>query len=133
MKNNCRIICGFAGIGKSTLAKNKANYVDLESTPFDKDWDRYIKVAVHMANNGYTVLMSCHKELREKLHSKNVCYLLALPSKDSKDEYIQRYKNRKNTEEFIQLLSDNWYDFLDVLPHEKVLIVKDYLENEKEK
>jgi len=39
MKNNGRIICGFAGIGKSTLAKNKAGFVDLESTPFEKDWD----------------------------------------------------------------------------------------------
>ena len=131
MKNNGRIICGFAGIGKSTLAKNKAGFVDLESTPFEKDWDRYVKVAMHMSSDGYIVLMSCHVELREKLHAKNARYLLAIPSKDKKEEYIQRYKNRKNTKDFIRLLSDNWNGFLSVLPHEKdILIVTDYLENE---
>ena len=37
------IICGYAGIGKSYLAHNYPNIIDLESTPFEKDWDRYKK------------------------------------------------------------------------------------------
>ena len=44
------IICGFPGVGKSTLAKF-SNWVDLESTPFEKDWVRYAKVAKHMSDN----------------------------------------------------------------------------------
>ena len=37
------IICGYAGIRKSYLAHNYPNIIDLESTPFEKDWDRYKK------------------------------------------------------------------------------------------
>ena len=43
-----KIICGFAGIGKSTMAKNNRGVVDLESTPFEKDFDRYLMVAKQM-------------------------------------------------------------------------------------
>ena len=125
-----RIICGFAGIGKSTVARNNTGFVDLESTPFEKDWDRYVKVAEHIANNGYIVLLSCHKELREKLRSKNIDYLLVIPKKDQKAEYLQRYKNRGNTENFINLLDSNWKSFLSILPNEKVLIVGNYLNKE---
>jgi len=53
------IICGFPGIRKSTLAKF-SNWVDLESTPFEKDWVRYAKVAKHMSDNGYNVMVSTH-------------------------------------------------------------------------
>lgn len=34
------IICGYAGVGKSTLAKEVDGIMDLESTPFEKDWER---------------------------------------------------------------------------------------------
>ena len=53
------IICGFPGVGKSTLARF-SNWVDLESTPFEKDWVRYAKVAKHMNDNGYNVMVSTH-------------------------------------------------------------------------
>lgn len=110
-----KIICGFAGIGKSTLAKKYANVVDLESTPFGKDWDRYAKVARHMAQNGYTVLLSCHKEIREKLHSG---YYVAKPRQSDRIEYISRYKARGNNEAFITMMNQNWEKFIELLPHE---------------
>ena len=58
-KGEKMIICGFPGVGKSTLAKF-SNWVDLESTPFEKDWVRYAKVAKHMSDNGYNVMVSTH-------------------------------------------------------------------------
>lgn len=130
IKNNGLIICGFAGIGKSTFALKNARVVDLESTPFERDWKRYVKVAKHMADNKYIVLVSCHAELRKELKLQNIQYTLALPNKDKKKEYIERYKNRQNTEAFIKSLHDNWDNFLLILPHEKnILIVEDYLQN----
>lgn len=126
-----KIICGFAGIGKSTMAKQFVGVIDLESTPFEKDWERYVKVAKHMADNGYIVLLSCHKELRELLHSHGIQYTLAIPRKSERGEYVKRYKNRGNSEAFVKLLEDNWDNFLEILPHEKhVLVVEDYLANE---
>jgi shikimate kinase len=121
-----KVICGFAGIGKSTLARKYKNVVDLESTPFEKDWKRYAKVARHMAQNGYTVLLSCHKEIREELHSG---YYLAIPGALDRIEYINRYKERGNDVAFVTLLNQNWEKFLERLPHEsEYILVKDNLE-----
>lgn len=76
------IICGFAGIGKSFLATNGNRWVDLESTPFRKNWDLYSDVAIHMDKNGYDVMLSCHKPLRDILIEKGAYfYVSALVSK----------------------------------------------------
>ena len=123
-----KIICGFAGIGKSTAATNLPCVVDLESAPFEKDWSRYTKVAKHMADNNYTVLLSCHKELRECLFRNEIEYTLVFPKKELKDLYLSNYKKRGDDEKFIELLNNKWEEFFEVLPHEKdVRIIDKYL------
>lgn len=120
------IICGFAGIGKSTLCKNTTNFktggifIDLESTPFERDWMRYAKVAKHMNDQGYNVMLSCHEELRNLLSGMNIDYTLVIPRAELKDEYIARYRERGNTEEFIRLLDERWEHFTTPLQHENV-------------
>ena len=107
------IICGFAGVGKSTLAKNVKGFVDLESTPFKKNWDLYSDVAIHMANNGYKVMLSCHKELRDKLKEKGALYKVYTPTKEEKYSYLQKYKDRGNDEQFLKLFEANFEKFID--------------------
>lgn len=121
MKTN--IICGFAGIGKSHLAKHSVGVVDLESTPFQKDWDTYTRVADHMATNGYIVLMSCHKELRDKLKEKNIDYWVAIPRKENKEDYLKRYLNRGSTKEFIEMMESNFDKFIDEIESEEKNII----------
>ena len=79
------IICGFPGVGKSTLAKF-SNWVDLESTPFEKDWVRYAKVAKHMSNNGYNVMVSTHPQLLEQFEAD------VLTDYDNTDPKLKRQK-----------------------------------------
>ena len=111
------IICGYAGVGKSTLAKEVAGIMDLESTPFEKDWERYAKCAIHYHKNGYIVLVSCHKEIRECILSMlagdntNVCTIV--PNVADKELYRERYTRRGNTPEFIKVQMDNWVKWLD--------------------
>lgn len=111
------IISGYAGVGKSTLAKEVAGIMDLESTPFEKDWDRYAKCAIHYHKNGYIVLVSCHKEIRERILSMlaedntNVCTIA--PNVADKELYRERYTRRGNTPEFIKVQMDNWEKWLD--------------------
>lgn len=102
------IICGYAGTGKSTAAKKIKRVVDLESTPFQKDWDTYARVAKHMSDNGYTVLLSCHTELRQKLHEIGADYYVVFPKKNQREEYRKRYTDRGNTQEFIDNQMINW-------------------------
>ena len=112
------IICGYAGIGKSWMGRNCPGVIDLEFTPFEKDWDRYAKCAIHYHKQGYFVLVSCHKEIRER-----VCHCIdrvqfddrvtIVPDVSDKDEYKQRYIDRGNTEEFINVQMSNWEKWLD--------------------
>jgi hypothetical protein len=103
------IICGYAGIGKSYLAHNFPNIIDLESTPFEKDWDRYFKCAKHYSDQGFLVLLSCHKEIRE--HVLSMPYgerITIFPCIEDKELFRKRYEQRGNSEEFIKLQMDNW-------------------------
>ena len=127
------IICGFAGIGKSYVARHKAKWVDLESTPFNKDWETYVRVAKHMYDSGYHVMLSCHKELREELHESGIYFTVVIPDKADKAEYLRRYKERGNDEKFIKLFEDNFEKFIDEIVDEEtevdVLESKEYLSN----
>ena len=106
------IICGYAGIGKSYLAHNFPNIIDLESTPFEKDWDRYFKCAKHYSNQGFLVLLSCHKEIRERVLSLSYEERITIfPCIEDKELYMKRYKERGNTENFIKLQMDNWNEW----------------------
>ncbi len=122
-----QIICGFAGIGKSYVAKKLINWVDLESTPFNKDWDTYVRVAKHMSDNGYNVMLSCHKELRQRLIDNDIEFLTVFPVStikgtaiDSKSVYLERYRDRGNTQQFIDLMSNNWGEFQTKLDYESI-------------
>ena len=107
------IICGYAGIGKSYLAHHFPNIIDLESTPFEKDWDRYYKCAKYYSNQGFLVLLSCHKEIRERVLSLPYGERITIfPCIEDKELYRKRYKERGNTEEFIYLQMANWDEWI---------------------
>lgn len=112
------IVCGYAGIGKSYLAKHFPGVIDLESTPFEKDWNRYVKCAKYYSKQGYIVLVSCHRELREKLCDPiNGAFpeerITIVPAIEDKEVYRERYTSRGNTPEFIELQMNNWEKWLD--------------------
>lgn len=118
------IICGFAGIGKSTLAKEVGGVIDLESTPFKNDWNKYIDVAKHMDEQGYTVLLSCHKELREQLQEQCIPYVCVLPNNELKGEYMERYENRGNGCTFIEKMNIHWNEYCTQLENESIVILQ---------
>ena len=103
------VICGYAGTGKSYLAHHFPNVIDLESTPFEKDWDRYFKCARHYSSQGFLVLLSCHKEIREKILELPYQERLTIfPCIKDKELYRKRYEERGNTDEFIKIQMENW-------------------------
>lgn len=102
------IICGFPGVGKSTAANRVKGVVDLESTPFKKDFETYVNVALHMSKNGYTPLVSSHEEMREHLLTSGVKFKIVIPKLTDKEIYMGNYRCRGNTDEFIKLLDVNF-------------------------
>lgn len=116
------IICGYAGIGKSSIAKLNPTFINLESSnfymnniPYDynsdqkeaPNWDSkpeywyvyYTNIAIDLHKRGYTVFLSCHPEVRRQLEyrlaeigEKNV--LVIIPSADIEKEWHDRLEDR---------------------------------------
>lgn len=101
------IICGFPGVGKTIMAKF-SNWVDLESTPFEKNWLLYANVAKHMSNNGYTVMVSTHAEMLDALEQLEASYIVVIPPLTDKATYRKRYIQRGNDQAFIDNVMNNW-------------------------
>ena len=101
------IICGFPGVGKSTMART-SRWIDLESTPFQKDFETYARVAKHMSDNGYNVMVSTHTELLDQFEKIGVPYTVVVPSLEEKIEYRKRYDARGNSLQFIEYVTENW-------------------------
>ena len=101
------IFVGYQGIGKSTLA-GKNNYIDLESGNFwvtnsdgityrPSEWIAiYVNMAQHLSNQGYHVMMSSHKALRDELNRRNIKYYTVYPSHELKDVWIAKLQERYN-------------------------------------
>lgn len=97
------IICGFPGIGKSTIAKEE-NVIDLESSIFrtGKDgvrpllWEKYYcDMAIELSKQDNTVFVSTHSEVikyLEKHCSEPV--MVMYPVEDLRDEWVERLKKR---------------------------------------
>ena len=105
------IICGYPGIGKSSIA-GWNNCIDLESSYFshDKqgreispmDWQSiYCKLAMDLACQGYTVMVSTHEGVRVefkklKIHRryKDIQIVIFCPRLGMKEEWAIRLVNR---------------------------------------
>ncbi len=119
---NTMLVAAFPGTGKSYYCNVDADYIpqsfatDSDSSQFDKNHfpENYIEHIKQKISEGYArVFISSHKDVREALVLNNLPFVLIYPAKELKEEYIERYKQRGNNEKFIQLLSDNWDNWID--------------------
>ena len=130
MKNEIKgmIICGFPGIWKTTAAAKARDVTDLESSVFhyhrdengfidgeNPDWvSNYVDcIALCAGEYGYQyVLASCHKAVRDELESRGIPYVVVVPEKSLKDEYLIRYLRRGDLAEFMETVNDHWDEWL---------------------
>lgn len=125
------VISAFPGCGKSTLFnKPPAGFsvFDSDSFMFNKEmfpvnYIEHIKALIRGTGNKI-ILVSSHKEVRDLMDKEDIDYTLVVPSRDIKDEYIQRYIDRGNTSGFVDLLRENWDTFLDSCTHHTTIELK---------
>lgn len=124
------VISGFPGTGKSYyIARGEgSDYMpqgfasDSDSSQFDKSEfpQNYIKHIKSLIEKGtMRIFVSSHKEVRDALVKEGIEFILVYPKKELKEEYLNRYKERGSSEQFIKLISDNWDAWLSELENQK--------------
>ena len=97
------IIIGYQGIGKSSISCAENNCIDLESSNFwyndkrDKWWYvYYCNLAVDLSEQGFTVFVSSHKEVRDYLLNfiDEGTIICMFPEPYLKDKWIEKLENR---------------------------------------
>ena len=128
MEIKTKIISAFPGTGKSYYHnKHKETTLDSDSSNFSwiKDENgnntsirnpnfpqNYIEHIKENIGKYEFIFVSSHKEVREALLNNCIFFYLVYPDDRRKDEFIERYINRGNNEKFIQLISDNWDEWM---------------------
>lgn len=132
------IISAYPGCGKSYttnyLKEHRPDLIvlDSDSSYFSWIWkngvkteernpdfpNNYIQHIKDNMNTANIIFVSSHKNVREALINEHIRYMLVYPDKSMKEEFMQRYKNRGSSEEFIKFQSDNWDKFIDECENE---------------
>lgn len=111
------IISAFPGIGKSKLySENKVNYSDSDSSKFSKKNfpANYIKHIKRIMKKKELVFVSSHICVRETLVKEKIPFIYVIPSLDRKEEFLNNYKERGNTQAFIDNVDINWERWLQI-------------------
>lgn len=119
------IICGFPGIGKSFCAKIKTprfNKEDFDSSSYNKthDWAKNYVNGMRELKSIWADIIFCssHEDVRKEV-SKLGLFTCVYPSKDQKQDYLERYRQRGSSEEFIKLLDEKWDEWLTSMEEQK--------------
>lgn len=115
------IVCGFPGVGKTSLftAETELKILDSDSTNFswsdetktqrNPEWPQnYIAHIQENRDASDILLVSSHDVVRTALVEAGIPFILVYPSLDMKDEYIQRYIQRGSNESFVALLKAHY-------------------------
>ena len=125
------IVSGFPGVGKSHLFRNSGEYDIVDSDSSQYSWikdengnntternpnfipDYMAHIQEMIDSNVDVILVSSHNDVRRALRDYGHTYILVYPNRDCKEEYLERYRLRGSTTSFIELLDNNWNEFID--------------------
>lgn len=127
---NSIIICAFPGSGKTYYVEHnttKEDYIDLDSNKYTLGHkpngevrnphfpENYIDDIKKQIGFKKIILISCHISVIKNLVKQGFKPILIYPERELLREYQERYERRKNSQPFIDLLTQNWDMFLDEL------------------
>lgn len=132
-----KIISAFPGTGKTFYHKNHPETtLDSDSSFFSWWYDdkgnkvldengnqirnpyfpqNYIKHIISNIGKYEYIFVSSHKEVREALVNNCLLFYLIYPDYNDKNDYIERYKERGSSDDFIKLVESNWDNWIEEL------------------
>jgi hypothetical protein len=124
-----KVISAFPGTGKSVYHnKHKETTLDSDSSLFSWTKDEsgnntkvrnpefpqnYINHIKENIGKYEFIFVSSHEVVRNALLDNCIFFYLVYPDSRRKEEFIQRYKDRGNDDDFINLVATKWDDWMD--------------------
>ena len=152
------IIAAHAGTGKTRFANTIFDSIDFICMPYKyylpdgmlsceeseskkadpgliirDEWpDNYIKAVINQYNEKLYVIIPPVISVLTALRDEEIPYILCYPEKSAKEEYERRYKERRNTEDFLDIFIGHWDQFMDQMEsdpgkHHIIMKSNDYL------
>lgn len=116
LTQNGMLVAAFPGTGKTHFFNRcyTGIVLDSDSSLFHKDDfpENYIKHIKACRDTATIMLLSSHKVVRDALVRESLDFTLVYPKECLKEEYLQRYKKRGSTEQFISMINNNWSNWL---------------------
>lgn len=127
------IVAGFPGVGKSKIVNDEMfkelTIVDSDSSSYsnlDVDQDgkvlrnpefplNYVDMIESEISKVDIRLISTHSSVLDVLDIRGLEYFIVVPTLDQKYIYLDRYRNRGSSEEFIQMMEENYDSFVEQL------------------
>ena len=109
----------------SWIKDENGNNTTTRNPDFPNNYINHIKENIGKAD---VIFVSSHDIVRQALNDNDIKYIVVYPDNDCKDEYLERYRNRGNTEEFINMMDKNWDKFIDGMKNDKGAHMKWVLE-----
>lgn len=119
------VVAGFPGVGKTFYTKasescelkvhdsdsSKFSWLKLEvrNPDFPQNYIDYIKEIIDEYD---IVFVSTHKEVLDCLTENNIEFKLVYPQLFLKSEYLTRFTKRGNGKNFVNMIDDNWTNFI---------------------
>lgn len=100
----------------SWIKDKNGNNTTKRNPDFPQNYINHIKENIGKAD---IIFVSSHDIVRQSLYDNGIKYIVAYPDNDCKDEYLERYRNRGNTEEFINMMNKNWDKFINGMKNDK--------------
>ena len=112
-----KIYASFCGTGKTTTCKEIDKAIEFECWKY-KDGDfpnNYIHDIKEAIGKYKYIFISTDPVVSKILHEDNIEVILVYPEQKLKDEYIDRFRKRNSSKDFIQTLDINWSKWLNEL------------------
>ena len=126
---NTKIISAFPACGKTYVYENFKDKVILDSDSSKFSWvivgdqkvrnpdfpQNYINHIKENIGKADYILVSTHEDVRQALEDSRIDFYLVYPARQLKEEWIGRCFLRGSSEQFCQLIADNWDTWIDQL------------------
>ena len=112
------IVCGFFGIGKSSVTKYRpdVSFYDLDATGFVKKpgWENmYVDCALALRNDYDIVALKSSDKVMNKLNELEEKYFIVYPNRYAKREFMERAIKNNYSREWIQNFFTQWDKYIE--------------------